>query len=214
MDYQSNSNKAKESASKPGKEIAKDPVEKVIVGEVIQKPQGIGHKFRHIFFGGDFKTAARYVAGDVLLPALRNLLVDITTGGIERVVYGDNPSRRRRMTNYGAISNISYNNPLTRDPRHTSRVQLPDQPPGPFRPDRRTMDNIILGTRGEAEIVVERLGDILDKYEFVSYGDLMDLLGLPSTPIDQKWGWTYLTNVVVRQVRNGYLIEFPQPEYI
>jgi len=76
------------------------------------------------------------------------------------------------------------------------------------------MDNIILGTRGEAEIVVERLGDILDKYEFVSYGDLMDLLGLPSTPIDQKWGWTYLTNVVVRQVRNGYLIEFPQPEYI
>jgi len=209
MDYQSNSNKGKQSPPTEDKKI-----EKVITGEVIQKPPGIAHKFRTIFFGGDFKTAARYVAADVLLPALRNLIVDMTIGGVERAVYGDTTSRRRRMTNYGAISNIQYNNPLMRDPRHTSRAQLPDQPPAPYPGDRRTMNNIILGTRGEAEMVVERLGDILDKYEFVSYGDLMDLLGLPNSPIDQKWGWTYLTNVVVRQVRNGYMIEFPQPEYI
>jgi len=209
MDYQSNSDKAKERPPKPEKII-----EKVVVGEVVQKPQGIGHKFRHIFFGGDFKNAARYVAADVLLPALRNLLVDITTGGIEKVVYGDSPNRRRRPTNYGAISNIQYSNPLMRDPRHISRAQVPDQPPGPYRTDRRTMDNFVLATRAEADNVVERLGDILDKYEVVSYGDLMDLLGLPSTPIDQKWGWSYLTNVAVRQVRNGYLIEFPALEPI
>jgi len=62
--------------------------------------------------------------------------------------------------------------------------------------------------------VVERLIDILDKYEVVSLADLYDLLGLPTSPIDNKWGWTVLKQVEIRQTREGYLIELPPLEEI
>lgn len=70
-------------------------------------------------------------------------------------------------------------------------------------------DVVILATRSEAELVLERLGDIIDKFEVASVGDLHDLLGLPQTHVDQKWGWTYVGDASIRQVREGYLLDLP-----
>jgi len=63
-------------------------------------------------------------------------------------------------------------------------------------------------------MVVERLTDVVDMYEVVSVADMYDLLGLPSTPIDNKWGWTHLPNIEVRQTRDGYKISMPPVEEI
>jgi len=54
--------------------------------------------------------------------------------------------------------------------------------------------------------------EIIDQYDFASVADYYDLLGLETTPIDNKWGWTYLNNVQVRQVRQGYVIDLPPAE--
>ena len=55
-DYTSNSKKSKE-----GSRVEKHtPLEKVVVGEVIQKPTGPGRKFKSIFFGGDAKAASMF----------------------------------------------------------------------------------------------------------------------------------------------------------
>jgi hypothetical protein len=62
--------------------------------------------------------------------------------------------------------------------------------------------------------VLERMQDIIDKYEVVSVSDLYELLGLPSSYQDNKWGWNYLGDVQVRQIREGYLIDFPSAEPI
>jgi hypothetical protein len=212
MDYQGNSNKNKqENEPKPKKEI----VEKVIVGEVVQKPKSIGYKFKETFFGGDARTAARYVSTDVLLPALRNLIVDSITKGVERVVWGESmQTRGRRPTSYG--SRIQYD----RTPIRTSgrpvedRYGLPDQRPAAWRSPKREFNDIVLSTREEAALVVERLVDIIDKYDTVSLADLYDLLGLPSSHVDNKWGWSYLNNVQIRQIREGYLIELPSLQEI
>jgi hypothetical protein len=210
VDYQSNARK-----SKADKEEVKQPekqIEKVVTGEVVQKPKTIGRKFKDIFFGGDFKVATKYVAADVLLPALRNLIVDMTSKGIERVVYGES-SYRQRNINYPP--RIQYNNPIHRtlpaDPR--SRGYLPGQQHMP-RSDRREINDVILASRAEAELVVERLVDVIDKYEVASLADYYDLLGLPTTHVDNKWGWTFLNNIDIRQVRDGYLIELPALEVI
>ena len=76
------------------------------------------------------------------------------------------------------------------------------------------MNDVILGTKEQAELVAERLIDILEKYDVASLADLYDLLGLETSHIDQKWGWTYLGNVQVHQVRQGYLLELPPLEEI
>jgi hypothetical protein len=210
--YQGNSNKDKEP---PKKEKV---VEKVITGEAVLVPKGIGWKFKHIFLGGTAKQAGRYVVADLILPSVRTLMWEIISKGSEKVIFGESSIRRRPPVEYG--TRYQYNSPLIRRPPgppgtayyQAQPARIPDQIP--YRRDRRDMNNIVLPSREEADLVVERLIDVLDKYEVASLADLYNLLGLETQPIDNKWGWTYLNNVEVRQVREGYLIELPVLEEI
>lgn len=208
MDYQSNANKNKEQP------LENQPkVEKIVTGEVIQKPKSVGRKFKNIFFGGDAKAALRFVSSDVLLPALRSLIVDMTSKGIERVVYGES-SYRRRPAEYRP--RIQYNTPIyyrPQDPRDQRYANLPDQA-RPYRTRRREPNDFIVGTRQEADEIVEDLINAIDKYQVVSLADLYVKLGLETSYVDQKWGWTYLNNIEVRQHPQGYLIDLPPLEEI
>jgi hypothetical protein len=48
----------------------------------------------------------------------------------------------------------------------------------------------------------------------VSVADLYELLGVAADHTDQKWGWRTLGGASVRRVRDGYLLDLPQPEPI
>ena len=212
MDYQSNSNKSKQAKKKSSDSGDKDDkkVEPIkLDGEVLTRKKPLGARFKEIFLGGEFKSAAQYIGAEVLLPALRNLLVDATTKGIERVVYGDSGYSRNRPVNYGART--TYNRPVNRpaynDPR---RPNVPDQPNRPT--SRPGHPEIILANRGDAEMVLERLQDIIDQYPAASVADLHELLGLPTTYVDHQWGWTSLRYAEVRQIREGFLLDLPQPQ--
>lgn len=206
MDFPPNSHKSKESDDIP----EKPKVEKVVTGEVKQRNKPLGRRFKNVFFGGDFKSASRYIAADVLLPAFRNLIVDAATKGVERMIYGETSVHRGRRPEYRP--RVSYHNPMRQqDPR--ARVYLPDQPPHPA-PRGRDNNEIVLISREEAELVVERLSDIVDTYDVASVADLYDLVGLPTTHVDNKWGWQNLAGVSVRQVREGFLIDLPPAEAI
>lgn len=211
MDYQGNTNKDKsKKVERPEKAI-----EKIVTGEVVVRKKSFGQRFKGIFFGGDFKTAATYVAADVLLPSLRNMLADATKGAVDRVIYGESAyTRRGRAPEYRP--RVQYNNPInraTRDPRELS-ARLPDQPPHPYRQNRHEASEIILASREEAELVLERLIDIVDKYDTASLADLYDLVGLKSDHVDNKWGWTFLNTAQVIQLREGYLLELPPLEVL
>lgn len=202
--YAGNTNKDKEQKVAPEEEKV---VQKVTTGTVVKKKQPLGQRFKAIFFGGDSKSAARYVAADVLLPAIKNLLVDTTTKGVERLVYGD--SRPTRRPGFDYRSRVQYNSPLMRSDPRTGR--LPDQGP---RMTRRETSDLVLASREEADLVLERLLDILDKYDVASVADLYELTGLPTSHVDNKWGWTQLHNTEVRQVRDGWLLNLPPAEEI
>lgn len=208
MDYQGNTDKSKLGAQpKPEKNV-----EKVITGEVITREPSFGKKFKGVFFGGEFKNSMKYIAADVLLPAFRNLIVDATTKGMERIVFGESSYHRRRPE---FRSRVQYNSPVMRqlrDPRE--RAYLPDQPPYPYRTARREAHEVILSSREEAEKVLEALIDIVEKYEVASLADLLELCGQPSAHTDNKWGWAYLHNAEIRQIRDGYLLELPTMEPI
>lgn len=188
-------------------------VEKITTNDVILKKPGIGKKFKTVFFGGEFKGATSYILADVLLPAFRNLLVDATTKGVERVVYGESAIRPRRPPQYG--SRVQYHSPFSRpmppDPRGPAR--LPDQRPL-ARSVRRETNDLVLQTRKEAEDVLQALLDSIDQYESVSLADLYSMTGLPVSAIDYKWGWTYLTHTEIRQTSDGFLVDLPPAEEI
>lgn len=187
-------------------------VTKVVTVDAVKRPKSLGRKFKDLFGGGEVKGAARYVFGDVLVPALKNLVVDATSKGMERVVYGNDP---RRIPRPGQ-PRYSYNNPPSVMDRFAQRPGiLPGQPPGPYgRQRRQDAGEILMNSRQDAELVLERLSDIIDKFEVASIADLNELVGLPSSHVDNKWGWTILNPASVRQVREGFLLDLPPVEPI
>jgi hypothetical protein len=214
-DYASNSNKDKE-PKKPVKEkiVVKKKVDKVVTGDVIEKKPGIGRKMKGIFFGADFKATGEYIVAEVLLPALRDLIVDTTRRGIERAVYGESTygPRRGRPEYRNRTTYNTSSTPITRVYETTGRerANIPDQP---SRPRSRAGGlEFIVQSRGEAENVLEQLSAALEQYDYVTVGDLRDTLGLETKYTDNKWGWTALGEVEVRQIREGYLMEFPPAE--
>ena len=214
MDFPSNSHNIVNSSDAllPKKTKSDKPdkvVEKVVSGEVITRKKSISSRFRGIFFGGEFKGAVRYILSDVMLPALKNLVVDATSKGVERVVYGERGGRPRYDSRTPLVS---YN----RAPDRYRSVMLPDQPPYSNRQLSRKQEagDIILISREEAELVLEGLSTILDKYDIASVADLHDLVGLPTTFVDNKWGWTRLGGSSIKQIREGFLLELPPVEPI
>lgn len=208
-------NKKNQEQPKKAEAQTEKKIEKVVSSEVITRKQPLGKKIKAIFFGGTITGAMKYIAADVLLPAARDLMVDATNKGVSRVVYGDTPPRRSngRPTNYGP--RVQYSSPVRREPmRRDDFTMLPGQPPRYNTPVKPADNEYIVSSRGEAEQVLERLGDIVEQYEVASRGDLNELLGLPSSHVDQKWGWTYLTSASIMQIREGYLLVLPPSEPI
>jgi len=213
MDYQANSHKSKEE-----KQTSKQPkkIEKVIAGEVVVKKQGFGSKFKTAFFGGDFKTAAKFVLADIVLPSARNMMADAAKGAVDRTIYGDSlGSRRRTPSDYSPRVNYSGRSvmaQIAQDPRYRGSGRLPDQPPLPILRDNRGNSEFIFNTREDAEAVFDALDTIIEQYDNASLADLYDLVGHDSTHVDNKWGWTFVKNAEIAQVRDGYLLKLPPME--
>jgi hypothetical protein len=206
MDFPSNSHYEKKGKKKPVAE--KEPVEKVVEGPVIVRKKPLGRRFKELIFGEDFRGATRYIAADVLLPAVRNMVVDATTKGIERMVYGDNAPRTRSGS---GRSKTTYNSPISR----SRSVMIPDQPPFHSRHERGLeVRDIILSSRLEAERVVEELMDMVEEYQYATVADFYSLLGHPTTFVDNQWGWSALHYIEIRQIREGWLLDMPSPEPI
>jgi hypothetical protein len=208
--YQSNSKKNKaEKKEKP-------EIQKIVTGQIVSKPPSITSKIKGIFFGGDAREVARYVMGEVLLPAFRNLVVEALHVGTERMVFPDSSIRRR--PGYSAAPDryapkVTYATPvnrgLPRDPRERQTGYLPEQRSSGRR---RETNEINFGRLEDAEAVLAQMIDVIDQYDVVSLADLYDMVGLLSSPIDNKWGWTFLTDVDIRQTRDGFVIDFPHAE--
>ena len=206
MDYQGNSHKQREA-----KEVRDDKVvERVVTTDVIVTPPGFAKKLKGIFFGGEFRSVRGYIIADVLLPAARNALFDTIVEGSKRTIFGDSLAHRvrqpemRSRVQYGSMHNRPYQSTM-----------LPGQPPrNPVRINFRDSNEYLIETREEAHDVLERMIDIIDKYDVASQADLLVMLGQIVSPIDNKWGWTHLHNAEVRQVRNGYMLQKPPMEEI
>lgn len=189
-------------------------IESVLSNVAAKKKKSLFKRFTDVIIGGDSKSVVHYVMAEVVVPQLKDLLAEATSGGIEKMIYGDNARGPRARyggrpagpTNYTKYS-VRGTNPIgaaTRDPR--------DRPPNPATlPRQFDYDEILLQTRVEAETVLERMYDLVQNYDSASIHDLKTLVGWSPSYTDQKWGWMDLQGSLIRRVRDGYMLEFPRP---
>lgn len=201
-EFPPNSVRAKLESSEP--ETPEDKkVESVVKGEVTRRKKPLGKRFHETFLGGDARGTAQYVVFSVLIPAAKDMLVEAGAQGIERLVYGESKRRPNPMQR----GHIAYN-----------RMGQPSDRPPPAQLSRRArarhdFDEIILQSRGEAEEVLDRMYDLLSRYDSVSVADLYELTGVQSAHTDQKWGWLDLRGSGVSRTRTGgFLLDLPEPQ--
>jgi hypothetical protein len=200
VNYPGNSHKARESKeSAPEKNI-----EKVISGEAIQRKKSAGSKFKDVFTGEDARSVGSYILFDVFIPALKSMLADATSQGIERILFGD----ARRSSSGGKQGYTSYNKMYGSKPSSNTR-ELSNRARA-----THNFGEVILSSRGEAEEVLDRLTALIDTYSVATVSDLYDLVGITGSFTDDKWGWFDLRGSGINRVREGYLINLPQTQPI
>lgn len=193
-------------ASKKGAPNGKN-IQPIVSGSAVRRKKSLRKQFSETFVAGDFRTAVRYVLFDVLLPAAKDTIVEAGSQGIEKLIFGD--SRRRGSTPppSGAMGYVQYH-----------RMSGASRSSGPSRAisrearSRHNFDEIVLDQRAEAEEVIDRLFDLVNKYDQATVADLYELVGLASVHTDHKWGWEDLMGAGVSRVRGGYLLDLPEPE--
>lgn len=195
----------------PNSDVSKRAAEdkdltRVTSGEVVRKKKSLRKRFSESFVAGDAKTATRYVVLDVLLPAAKDMVVEAVSSGFEKLIYGE--ARRYRGSTppqTGPTGFIQYH--------RMAQSRLPSAQRAMSRQARarHDFDEIVLESRTEAEEVIDRLYEVISRYESATVADLYELVGLASSHTDHKWGWTDIRGAGVSRSRDGYLLDLPDP---
>lgn len=181
-------------------------VKKVIKGQVVTKKKSVGRKFADTFLGEDVVDVKSYILQDVLIPAIKDTISDVVTGGVEMLLFGE----RRTRAGHGSYNG---NNRTVYSSCYGNNGQKQSKPAQSGRRyGAASVNDIILESRGEAEEVLGNMIDAIKDYGSVSIADLYDMVGAPSVFTDNSWGWFDLGNASVRRVREGYLLVLPRVE--
>lgn len=197
MDEFTNSHKSKEQAKAPEKRVEKP----VITGTAKTKKKGELSKVKDIFIHEDVANVKSYILMDVLVPAIKKAISDIVVNGIDMILYGE--AGRTKKNSPG--SKISYRSFYEKDAPRRDYASPKSMSPFDY-------DDIVFETRGDAEVVLESLCDIIDQFSVASVGDLYDLANVSTTNFTvNKYGWTDLrTASVMRSMGGGYVIKLPK----
>lgn len=181
-------------------------IKKVVENKVVRRKKSGASKL-----ADSLGTVWEYIAKDVLMPAAKDMLSDAVAQGVDQMLFGETRSRRSASPKPSSGNGyVSYNkySPTSRkreEPvRNISRAARA----------RHDFDEIILATRIEAEEVVDRLFDLVSRYESATVSDLYELVGIQGKYTDDNWGWTDIRGATVRRVRSGYMLDLPEPEYL
>jgi hypothetical protein len=204
MDYPTNSHRQKEP-----KPPAEKKIQQITTGDVVRRKKPLSKRFAETFVGGDARGVWGYIVLDVLVPAAKDTIADAFSQGIERMLFGDSRSPGRRSRPGGQNGYVSYNRYAP-----TSSIRR-DEPRNLSRRSRAShdFDEIILSSRVEAEEVIDRLFDLISRYDVATVADLYELVGVDSNYTDNKWGWSDIRGTGATRTRGGgYLLDLPRPE--
>jgi hypothetical protein len=195
-DYKPNSHKSKQA-------LPEKKVEKVIHGRVKTKPKGGISKVADAIVTEDVSNVKNYIFMDVLIPAVKKAISDIVREGIDMLLFGES---RRDSRSRGYHDSVSYRDYTRSSSRSTSRD------PGVHPRSKMGIlnEDIILGSRGDAEAVLSRMDEIIDTYEVVTVMDLYDILGETAPYTADRYGWKNLASAEAIRVRDGYLLKLPR----
>lgn len=202
IEYKPNSNKYKEQQKAAANDKEKR-AEKVVQGKVKLKKKNEVRKFADVFVAEDTRNVKDYLLMEVAIPAIKNTIIDLITNGINMLLNGEtsrSSSSRKRSGDYVSYRDYS-NRDRDRHDRRDSGVR-----------GRFDLDDLVFGSRRDAEATLEQMDDMIDRYGWATVLDLYESadLGGSAPWTANKYGWTSLRSADVIKVRDGYVIKLPK----
>lgn len=188
--YQSNSFKSKElEAKQPEKKLTK------VANAKLKKKSEI-QKIAETFVAEDLNKVKNAVLMDVIVPAVKKVISDIVTNGIDMLLYGEVKHNKTTTT-----SKIGYNSMYnSQNQANAARVARSSY----------IYNDIILSSRGEAEEVLNQMNEIIGTYGVVSVADLCEIVGVTGEFTDNKYGWSDIRDAYVERGKDGYMLKLPR----
>lgn len=233
MDNQSDKQKpVVRSKNEPNRQAAPEPeeetpkVQRVVEGKVVIRKKTLGRKLKETFFGGDTRHVGSYLIMDVFVPAAQEMIVNIVTEGVERVIFPDSPggSRRRRSAVGRNSRTTDYQSPFANRPRtvFNSGNGRVDPREAERRPRQRSapsadfdLQELVIPSRAEAEQVLASMDGLIGKYGRCTVNELYDLVGVTGVWTGESYGWESIAGARARRDRSGgYWLDLPDPEEV
>lgn len=182
-------------------------LEKVVKGEV-KKKSGTGKIISNEFVKEEPSYVRDYILGEVVLPAVKNLIADIINNGVSMFLFGetraprrgDNRDRGRYYQRDRGYQRDEYDEPRERRYRNCMRYD--------------DFSDYKLETRRDAIEVLDELRGYIDEYGQVEVARFFELIGEDSQGVDNDFGWTSLDSAYIRERRDGVVIEFPKARFL
>lgn len=193
-------------------EEASQEIEKIISGEAIaRKPSGF-RRFRKSFIAGDATSVSEHVFWNLLVPAAKDTVSDLASTFIDMMIFGEKRQRfgnpaapssgigSNSKFNYTAISSAS---PVGFNPQAHEEIVRSYNP-----------QEITVATRSEAEAILTKMFQVLEKYKVVTVANFFTMCGITdSNYMNTSYGWTDLGDADIRRVGGGrLLIVLPPPK--
>lgn len=196
-EYPTNSHKSREKK-----------VEKVVTGEVVTRKKNGLQKFADNLISDSIDNVRDYVIREIIAPKAKDMISDtvrrITEGisdGVDKLLYGESDRYRSsgQVRPYGSYY----------DSRESAQTVT-------YRSAAFHSEDFIFRRRGDAEIVLRELKENLSHYQVVSVADFKSLVqgDTYASHTDNNYGWLNLRDAKIRQVRGGYILVLPKPDYL
>jgi hypothetical protein len=139
---------------------------------------------------------------NVIVPQLKGLAVDAGNQMLERLILGEARPRSSSTASSGRVRGYTAYNRYSESKGSESE---------PINLRSNQVREVIVETRGDAQMVLDKLFEHIDRYNAVSVAYYYELVGITGKFTDHQWGWTNLNASGVSSIREGYRIELPAP---
>lgn len=190
------------------------PKKAVVKGSTVEerKPGLMTRLVRGILGPNGIRAIGSYLGKEVIMPAIKDTLVNTINTGVNMAAYGEDRSRYNggwsNPARYNSrVGNQTYTNYSSAYHNNNPQAQA-------INPPTRIKD-ILLFTWNDAATVLENLNRDIATYGYARLADYYDYAGQPSTNyMDNAYGWKMLGDIRIVPTRGKYLLALPPVEVI
>ena len=194
--YKSNSHKSKEMKERP-------QAQSVVSGKVSSKETSMVKRTARNFLAEDMENVKSYIILDVIIPTIKDAIVNVVSNGISMLVYGDTvPAKKGSRFNYNGVTN-----------KRTSVVT-----PKAMAAERRVSHDfrdVQFDSRTDALEVLSRMNEYIEDYGSCTVEDFYQFANQAEYVkfTDRNWGWTQLGNIEIVRYHGGtFGLNLPRAE--